>query len=747
VVTDWTVFDRPDLIDAISTPRAGLPDAREVQLAVDGVHCASCAGRIERLLQGVASQVRVNLTAKTVEFVFVPQQATLSSIARLLDEAGFAPQVLAQDASVPGQKVRDRHVIARIGIAAIGAMQVMMLAWPLYFDAAAIDAGTTALLAWSQWLLATPVVFYSGWPFIDGAWRSLRERRLGMDVPVAASILIAYFASAARTLVGHGDLYFDAATMFVLLLGAGRYLEGRTRARAGERLRLLASRRALTALRIQDGRPFEVPISALSPGDQIQVPPGAAVPVDGILLEHAAELDESLLTGESRPVPHRGGDGVLGGSLNISPHAIRLRATGVGAQTRLAQIERLLRDAHAQRPPSQQLTDRIAAHFVLGVLILAVAAALWWWPQDSDRAISVLLAVLVASCPCALSLAVPAVRAAASSRLAASGVLLVHPDALARLTEVDTVLLDKTGTLTRSELKLVHEHILRDDGQGSPREIAAALEHGLSHPIAKAFKVYGNRTAGQVVLDPNGGISGVVGGHRYWIGALPDIAGPGSDAWPSSADQSGCTWLMLRGDGGPIALFGLSAEIRPEASAVLAQLRSRGLALELVSGDSEEAVSSLARRLDFPGSRARQTPEDKLALLRTLQQQGRTVMAVGDGINDAPFLGAADVAVAMPAGAALAQARADAILIGDSLDGLVQLFELAHDARRRSVENLAWALGYNLAIIPLAMSGTLTPWIAALGMSLSSLLVVGNALRLLPARKLRGVERTPNGWV
>ncbi len=741
MVTDWTVFDRADLLDAISTPRSDMPDAREVQLAVDGVHCASCAGRIEHLLQDVASQVRVNLTSKTVEFVYAPHKATLSSIARLLDEAGFAPQVLAQDTSQHANKLRERHVVARIGIAAIGAMQVMMLAWPLYFDADAIDAGTTALLSWSQWLLATPVVFYSGWPFLAGAWRSLLERRLGMDVPVAASILVAYFASAVRTLAGDGDLYFDAATMFVLLLGAGRYLEGRTRARAGARLRLLASRRALTALRLQDDRTIEVPITSLTPGDRVQVPPGAVVPVDGVLLDQAAQLDESLLTGESRPVAHRCGESLLGGSLNVSPHALQLRATGVGAQTRLAQIERLLRDAHTARPRSQELTDRVAAHFVLAVLVLACAGTLWWWPQDPERAINVLLAVLVASCPCALSLAVPAVRAAASSRLAASGVLLVSPDALGRLNDVDTVLFDKTGTLTRPELRLVREHALDAHAPRAPHEIAAALEHGLSHPIAKAFKSDGCKPAEQVVLDPAGGVSGTVDGRRYRIGAVPADADSQVRALMANPDHADCTWLMLRLDTAPVALFGLAAEIRPEAYGVLASLRGRGLSLDLVSGDSVEAVSSLATRLGFAHFSARQTPEDKLDLLRALQRKGRTVMAVGDGINDAPFLGAADVAVAMPAGAALAQARADAILTGDSLDGLEQLFATARAARRRGFENLSWALGYNLAIIPLALSGALTPWIAALGMSLSSLLVVGNALRLLQAPKARGIRR------
>ncbi|HEX4894738.1 MAG TPA: cation-translocating P-type ATPase [Solimonas sp.] len=738
--TDWQVYDRPDLLAAVTTATDDPGGEREALLAVEGLHCASCAQRIERLLADQARRVRVNLSARTVDFLFSPARAPLSSIIARLADAGFVPQVLAQTGGAGDEARRQRRSLARIGIAALGSMQVMMLAWPLYFDAAAIDAGTTALLRWSQWLLATPVLFYSGWPFLEGAWRSLATRSLGMDVPVALSILIAYTVSAVRTVAGAGELYFDAATMFVLLLGTGRYLEGRTRTIAGARLRLLASRRPLTAERL-DGDIFRsVPIASLVPGDCIRVAPGAAIPVDGELLAEPARLDESLLTGESRPVAHQPGDRVLGGSLNAGLRPLCLRATDVGARTRLAQIERLLREAQATRPPVQQLADRIAGHFVLVVLVLAAAGLLAWWPYDPDRALGVLLAVLVASCPCALSLAIPAVHAAASAKLAGLGVLLARPEALARLQRVDTVLFDKTGTLTRPALELVEFRAMNGADPEQVRQLAAALEHGLNHPVARALARAGTPAAQDVSLDPAGGVEGEVDGRRYWIGTARAEADPAIAEALARPDRADHTWLMLCEGIRVLALFGLVAPIRTEARIVIARLQARGLSVELLSGDRDAPVAGIASGLGIARARAHQSPEDKLARLRELQAQGRVVMAVGDGINDAPFLAAADVAVAMPAGDALAQARADAILTGDRLDGLLRLLDIGRTAHQRSRENLTWALAYNLAIMPLALGGALLPWMAALGMSLSSLLVVGNALRLR-SRKLGRLRR------
>ena len=725
---DWRIYDSPELRSAIATKLSG--GREEVLIIAEGMHCAACVTRLRKLLSDQVQDLRINLASHTLEFVHDPLQQPLSALLSTLESAGFEPQVLAQDAEHDVTRRRRRRELIRIGVAVIGAMQVMMLAWPGYFGGGMIDPGIAALMRWAQLLLATPVVFYAGWPFLAGGWQALRARTPTMDLPVALSLLIAWGASTIRVAGGHGDLYFDAATMFVMLLGLGRYFEGRSRARAGERMRLLAGRRPLTAQRECDDSTETVLLAALRAGDTLRVAPGEALPADGELLDEIAELDESLLSGESLPVTHRQGDTVLAGSLHTGVAPLRLAVRSAGGGTRLAQITRLLQQAQADRPRVQLLADRYSGHFILGVLVLAAAGAIFWWPLGVDVSLSVALAVLVASCPCALSLAIPTVHAAASSLLAREGVLMARPRALSRLGKVDTVLFDKTGTLTRPELRLQTLLPLAAHDGVSCRRIAAALERDLSHPIARALTagIEDAPQASNVELKAGGGVSGLVEGRRYWIGPAeraPLVVEP-----PPGLQSEQTSWLLLLDEPTPLALFGLKSELRPEAPALISGLIAQGLHVELLTGDAEGPARALAAQVGIVAVRSRQSPEQKLARLRELQAQGRVVMAVGDGINDAPFLAAADVAAAMPQGAALAQARADVILVGDSLQGLAMLRAVARQAQRRMRQNLAWALGYNLVVLPLALGGWLSPWLAALGMSLSSLLVVGNALRL-----------------
>jgi P-type Cu2+ transporter len=736
---DWSAYDDPALRDSVSPLRAD--GTREALIAVDGVHCSACVRGVERSLAGVADDVQVDLASRTLTFRFEPSKTTLAALLQKLDGAGYTPQVLAQDGAWHQQLRERRAALARVGVAVLCAMQVMMFAWPEYFDGEEIDTGIRELLRWAQWLVATPAVFYSGWPFIQSAWRALRVRTLVMDVPVAASILVAYFASAWRTASGSGELYFDAATMFVLLLGAGRYLEGRTRALAGERLRRLAGRQSLDAARIDGDSVLRVPVSTLRAGDHVRVAPGEALPADGCLLGDAADLDESLLTGESRPVHRRAGEKLLGGSVNLGAQPIDLRVTATGAATRLAAITRLLQQARTDKPRLQLAADRIAKHFVAVVLLLAIGGAAWWWPSDPELALQVFLAVLVASCPCALSLATPAVFAAASARLAAAGVLLAHPSVLARLPRITHVLFDKTGTLTETRLQLVRVEALGAVPADHCTAIAAALERDLRHPIAQALVAATAETlhAEGVRLMTGGGVSGRVERVEYALGALGSEARAGHRAFD---ETSALVWVALTRGPQTLALFGMAARARDDAAQAVTALQDDGIAVSVLTGDSEATAWHLAGAVGIAEVHARQTPEQKLAVLRSLQQRGGVVMAVGDGINDAPLLAAADVAVAMPGGAALAQARADVILTGDSLAALATLRAIARRARRRIHENFGWALGYNLLMLPFALSGALTPWLAALGMSLSSLVVVVNALRLGDERDSREV---PNG--
>ncbi len=726
---DWSVYDRPDLLDTVSPPDA--QGERHLLLSLPGLHCASCVARVEKVFGDLGVHSEVNLAARTAEVAWTSHDAPLSRILGALDASGYAPQVLAQVPELQRPAQQQRSALRRVAVAVLGSMQVMMLAWPAYTHAGSIDPSIALLLRYAQWLFATPVVIYSGWPFFASAWRALRARMVNMDVPVAIALAVAYIVSAWRTIAGAGEMYFDTATMFVLLLGIGRYFEGRTRALASERLRVLAGQATLTAMRRGAGGIEQVPLSALRLADELVVAPGAAVPIDGVVIDAPAELDESLLTGESKPVTRRLGDRVLAGSINVGRLTITVRCTALGAATRLSQITQLLHRAQSERPAFALLSDRLAAWFI-GIVLLLAAVAAWNWRDQPDVALSVALAVLVASCPCALALAVPTAFAAATSRLAAQGVLVVHARMLSRLTAVDTIVFDKTGTLTGTELNI--SHIVAAPGVDDQHclAIAAALQAGGIHPIARAFARTPTRLAARNVAQmPGGGVEGDVDGERWTLGAAPTA---GVDGWIVEARQTDpqLTWIAL-GHPSTIALFALAAKEREEAAEVIAALRASGKHIQLSSGDAAEAVTHLADRLGIAQRSARQSPEQKLARLQALRAQGRVVMAVGDGVNDAPLLGAADVAVVMPSGAALAQSSADAILIGDSLRGLPLLLEVAARTRRLIAQNLAWALAYNIAVLPLAAANLLHPWLAALGMSLSSLLVVANSLRIAPA--------------
>ncbi|WP_293391424.1 cation-translocating P-type ATPase [Nevskia sp.] len=725
---DWTVYDRPDLRAGFGTT---VGSSCEVMLALDGMHCAACASRATKQLSGQASDIHINVAARTARFRFDPRTTRLSALLAALDGAGLDPRILASENSAERDKKARRMAFARIGVATICAMQVMMLAWPTYF-VADIDAGTKALLRGAQLVLSIPGVLWAGWPFFANAWRAIRSRRLDMDVPVALALSTAFAASTVRVLLGSGELYFDTATMFVWFLTVGRYLEGRSRARASERLRLLAGRRALTAQRRINGQVETIPIGQLTLGDVAVVAPGDTVPADGTLLERAAELDEALLSGESRPQLRQPGQTLLAGTLNLGSAPLLLKVERLGANTVLAQITQLLDHGETRKPKLQQFADRIAGHFIAAVLALAAigAALALFRGASGDVAFGIALAVLVASCPCALSLAVPVALAAATSRLARGGVLVANASALQPLATIDHVLFDKTGTLTDNRMQLIQILPLAGGDSATLVRIAAALERGSRHPLASAFAdIATPLQAGQLTHVAGSGISGIIAGQRYRLGAL-DAAPVPVGLPPGFASPADATVIALSDDQQPLALFVIGARLRAEATAVAAELRRRGLRLELLSGDAEDAVHAVAQAVGIDDWRARQTPAAKLARLQALRADGHRLLAVGDGLNDAPLLAAADVSACMPQGAALTQSKADLLLLGDTLSLLPLTLDVARATQARIRENLWWALGYNLLVLPLAMSGTLPPWLAAAGMSASSLLVVGNALRL-----------------
>lgn len=726
MATDWSAYDAPALSDAVTHRAPG--GCREALIRIHGIHCSGCVGTIETAVLPLCERVLVSLGTSMASLRWDENKTRLSTLLQAIEAAGFRPEPLSQRQDLLAEQRERRRLLLRIGIAGILSMQVMMLAATRYADFGRIDPSLELVMRYAQWVLATPVLLFAAWPFLGGALRSLKAGGLSMDVPIAIALVLAYGASSFNVITRGGNVYFDSVTMFVFLLLVARWFEGRGRAEATLRLRELASAQPLCALREHNDQVREVASSELVAGDIVLVPPASAIAADGLLVSESAELDESLLTGEAGAAVRSAGHPVYAGSINAGSSPLRVEVTSTGSGTMLSYINHLVQHAQMQRPRVQRLADRVAGVITLAVIVIAAAAAGWWWPRSHDMALQAALAVLVVTCPCALSLATPAALAAAASALARRGVLLTRPDALLALPRVDTVCFDKTGTLTTGTMRCVRIE-LRDESQTDHAfSIAAALERGIHHPIATAFVACpGSLTASRVQTKAGHGISGEVDGVEYQL--------------VGCAGKHALTWLSLTSGGLEVARFGLEHRIRSEARDVVRQLRSEGLDIILLSGDGGGAVADIAGSLGIDDYRAQLKPADKLAALQALHAQGRRVWMIGDGVNDAPTLAAADVSTSLASASALAQANAGLLLTGNDLGALPVALALARRTRRVIGQNLAWAALYNIVAIPLAVTGELAPWMAALGMGLSSLTVVGNSLRLARYRH-RGLPTT-----
>lgn len=709
----------------------------EAIVLVDGLRCSACVWLIERALgalPGVAA-VQVNAGARRARVIWDAARCTLPRILETLGRAGYRALPLDAAALDDARRRESRASLKRLVVAGFGAMQAMMYASALYLGAFgtmdAMDGSTRDLFRWLGLLVATPVVFYAARPFFAGAVRSLAARRLGMDVPVALAIALIYAASLVEALRGGSEVYFDSVSMFVFFLLVGRHLEMRARHHAGDLTDAFARLAPAFADRLHaDGRLERVGAAELVPGDRVHVAEGGAIPADGVLASAACRVDEALLSGESAPVAKRRGDALVAGSLVVDGPVV-LDVRRVGADTVLAGIAALVARAQTERPRLAQAGERAAAGFVARVLSLAALTACGWAWFDPSRAFAATLAVLVVSCPCAFALAVPAALTRALGVLARRGVLVVHPDAIEHLALATHAVFDKTGTLTEARLALAGIDALRDADDGAAAlACAAALARGSTHPAARAIAAAADEgraaslIAGDVRATAGGGLEGVVEGRRLRLGH----AGFALEGAAAAADLDDA--VVLADANGAIAAFRLSERLRGDARATLDAFRADSVAVEILSGDAAAKVAAVAARLDVGTWHARQRPADKLARLAELRRGGARVIAVGDGINDAPVLAGADVAVGFAAGAELAQAASDVVLAGDRLHALAEARSIARETLAILRQNQRWALAYNLLTVPFAALGWVPPWLAALGMSVSSLVVVLNALRI-----------------
>ncbi|MFO1422839.1 MAG: heavy metal translocating P-type ATPase [Candidatus Competibacteraceae bacterium] len=730
------LYDRPDLQK--NFVRAESEHIREAALILEGIVCAACVWLNERhvgRLPGVL-EFRVNYSTHRARLRWDECQIKLSDILAAIGAIGYIAHPFDPNRQEALQKRERAVALRRLAVAGLGSMQVMMLAVGLYAgEYQGMEEWIRELLRWTCLILTVPVVTYSAQSFYSAAWRDLRRRQLGMDVPVALAILAAFAASVWYTGKGGGEVYYDSVTMFVFFLLTGRFLEMTARHRAAQISEALVRMLPATATRLNAADEEEiVPIAELAPGDRVLVRPGETIPADGSVIEGASSVDESLLTGESQPLPRQLGAALIGGAVNVDSPLV-MRVEKVGADTVLSAISRLLDRAQSEKPRLALLADRIAGRFVAVLLVVAaVVLVVWWSLSDFDTAFRVTLSVLVVTCPCALSLATPTAMVAATGALTRLGVLTTRGHALETLAQATHVIFDKTGTLTFGRLQVAAVETV--DGLEARRglALAAALERGSEHPVGRALVEAAGQSsplATDLGNTPGSGVEGWIEDRRYRIGR-PEFVAALSQSTATERDDldAASTWVALGDEAGLLAWFRLTDALRPDAAAAVTALRARGLTVELLSGDRPNAVTHIAREAGIATATGGMSPQDKLERLRALQQRGTVVAMVGDGVNDAPVLAAAQVSLAMGNGTQLAHASADMILLSERLEHLVDGVDMARRTLTITRENFAWAIGYNLIALPLAAGGWLTPWMSAIGMSFSSLLVVVNALRL-----------------
>ncbi len=749
---EWSSFGRPV---APPVPHESVPDISvswDSHVVLQGMHCAACALTIENALCAVRGVERAEVSAASqrARVVWKPAEVLPSEWIGAVEQAGYQA-FPARDAFVREiRKQESRRALWRWLVAGLCMMQVMMYAWPAYTaQPGDLSAEIEALLRWASWVLSLPVVLFACGPFFSSALRDIRARRVSMDLPVALGMLITFVVSSLGTFDPTGpfgkEVFFDSLTMFVFFLLSGRLLEMRLRERTAGALEAVMNRLPDSVERRSAcGSWQRVATRRLQLGDTVRVLPGEAFPADGQISKGSTHADEALLTGESTPMLRIAGDRVAAGSYNLDA-AVEVQVTAVGDDTQFAQIVALMESAALQKPRLAQLADRVARPFLFGVLAAAALAAVWWWPTDPSRAMMVAVAVLIVTCPCALSLATPVAMLTAAGTLARGGVLVRNLQSLEALAAVDTLVFDKTGTLTRDAMAVRSVQL----GAGVERAQALALAGLLAsqsiHPVSRAVAKAAEVDASAQALAGRWQILQVHERVGFGMSAkVDDSRAPGQllhlrlgSLRHTGAAEDGQTPLQqvlltqeIDGRQIELARFALSEDLRAEAPAVVAQLRAAGIEVMLLSGDRNAAVQRIAAQVGIAQAVGECTPEDKLERLQAAQAQGRKVAMVGDGLNDGPVLASAHVSFAFGRAVALAQASSDLVVLADHLELVAQTLLLARRTLRIVRENLCWAAAYNAISVPLALVGWMPAWLAGLGMALSSVLVVLNAARL-----------------
>lgn len=717
-----TLYDNQDIQQEFVRDVA---DQKEVPLSLDGVSCAACAWLIEKQLQRTkgVTHIQVNTTTNRALVRWDDSETSLSTILTRIHHLGYKAAPFEADKQEQQYYRNMKQYLYRLGIAGLATMQVMMLAVAMYFEVFGdMDETFRNYFRWVSLIFATPVLLYSALPFYTNAWRNLKARTLGMDVPVSIALLFAYFSSLYATVTGKGEVFFESVAMFTFFLLLGRFLEMRARrtaAAASANLLKLVPKMA----RHLTGE--TVPANSLKVDDHVRVLPGEPFPADGRILSGKTSVDESMLTGESLPQTKQSGDTVYAGTMNVEGN-VDITVINNHKESLVAHIVRLQDEAQMAKPKVAVLADQIARYFVAAILIISASTWLYWHFSRPDDAFWIMLSVLVATCPCALSLATPTALTCSTSTFGQLGIMLRRGHVLETLTKVNRLVVDKTGTLTEGTVQISTIEINSDTlTEQQVINIAASLEAFANHPIANAFQARASEKVNVGAADNHigQGVNGTIDGQYWRIGKASFALSDGAESYQSYP-------VILSCDNKPVAAFSLIDPIRPSSARLLAAFKDAGIQTTMLTGDQSRNVKQVADELGIDSVVSGVSPQGKLSYLQSLDSRTITLM-IGDGVNDAPVLAGAHLSVAMGGGTDIAKSSADMVLLGDDLEKLLTARRLAQQTRRIIRENLAWALGYNVTILPLAVMGFVAPYVAVVGMSASSIIVVSNSLRLL----------------
>ncbi len=736
------LFDRPEIQQDFVTH---MGDTREAALLLDNIRCPACLWLNERHLRSLPGVIDVHIddTTQRARVRWDPQTIRLSEILRAITDIGYIAHPYDATRSEQLNKLRRRRSTERLIFAAAVGMLVMNFSLATYFMADTGPAGELPLWIvigrWTSLLLALLLLAYPGQEFFAAAWNDLRHRRLGMDVPVVLGLSAAFVGSLHATVTGQGEVYFDSIAMFIFLLLLARRLELRGKLSAADRLERLARITPRTASRLDEsGEVAAVSVNELAVGDHIRLLPGETLPVDGVLIAGSSSFNESLLTGEALPVLHQPGDALIAGSVN-GEQAVTINVTHTVQHSAVSEIHHLVERGLEMRPRYALLAEQVAGWFVAVLLLIATATAVYWLWADPVNWLPSTIAVLIVTCPCALALATPVALAVSAGRFIDMGVLPLRMRALDALACSDQFVFDKTGTLTTGQAAVAAVIPIAGLDEDSCLRHAAALAAVSAHPVAHALRRQVPRpglATSQVKNVPGAGIRATIEGREWRFGK------PGFAAEHAALDEPtraviadgrtrGQLVSVLANAGGVQAVLLFDDPLRPGIKAMLAGLKDSGVQhLAILSGDARDTVQRLARQLGIEDAHGGLSPADKLAWTQAQQAQGRQLAMFGDGINDAPTLAAADVSISFADATDLANASSDFLILGDDAGALLDARRLARRTRRNIQQNFAWAVAYNLLAVPFAAAGWIPPWGAAIGMSVSSLLVVMNALRL-----------------